>query len=173
MRYHQTQITGDDLQNPNAARTTARTRRSRARSLKHCSVHFLSQTDEWPTPQWLFNSLNAEFGFTLDPCATPANAKGRKFFAKAEDGLSRDWSHDVVFMNPPYGRVIGRWMRKAYESSRTGATVVCLLPARTDTDWWHRYVMKGEIRLLKGRIKFEGAQHAAPFPSAIVVFRPP
>ena len=76
-------------------------------------------------------------------------------------------------MNPPYGRAIGGWVQKAFESSQQGALVVCLLPARTDTRWWHEYVMRGEVRLLRGRITFEGGAHPAPFPSAIAIFRPP
>ena len=79
----------------------------------------------------------------------------------------------IVFMNPPYGGVIGHWMRKAYEASRGGATVVCLVPARTDTAWWHHFAMRGEVRLLRGRLKFGTARNSAPFPSAVVVFRPP
>jgi len=136
-------------------------------------VHFSSATDEWPTPQSLFDALNSEFGFTLDPCATPANAKCRRFFTKADDGLTQDWGDEIVFMNPPYGRAIGHWMKKAYAAARSGATVVCLVPARTDTTWWHRYAMKGQVRLLKGRIRFVGGRHCAPFPSAVIVFRPP
>ncbi len=133
---------------------------------------FSSLTDEWPTPQRLFDALHAEFGFTLDPCATEANAKCGRYFTRAEDGLKQDWSRDAVFMNPPYGRMIGQWVKKAYESAGQGALVVSLLPARTDTRWWHDYVMRGEIRLLRGRLTFEGGKHPAPFPSAIVVFRP-
>jgi site-specific DNA-methyltransferase (adenine-specific) len=76
-------------------------------------------------------------------------------------------------MNPPYGRSIGRWMKKAWEASRSGATVVCLVPARTDTKWWHDFAMRGEIKFLKGRLKFGGCTKSAPFPSAIVVFKPP
>ncbi|HAB17921.1 MAG TPA: adenine methyltransferase [Verrucomicrobiales bacterium] len=136
------------------------------------TVLFRSTTDEWPTPRWLFDTLHAEFGFTLDPCATPQNAKCRKFFTRFEDGLRQDWSGETVFMNPPYGRVIGRWIQKAYETSHSGSTVVCLLPARTDARWWHDHVMKGEIRLLRGRLTFEGGRYPAPFPSAIVIFRP-
>ena len=134
---------------------------------------FSSATSEWETPQWLFDALAAEFDFTLDPCATHESAKCAKHFTREEDGLSRNWQDHTVFMNPPYGREIARWMRKAYESSRSGATVVCLVPARTDTAWWHRWAMKGEIRLLRGRIRFVGGRHSAPFPSAVVVFRPP
>lgn len=134
---------------------------------------FSSASDEWPTPQWLYDSLAREFAFTLDPCATAANAKCRLHFTREQDGLLQDWSHQVIFMNPPYGRVIGRWIEKAYQSSREGSLVVALLPARTDASWWHDYVMKGEIRLLRGRLTFEGGKYPAPFPSAIVVFRPP
>ncbi len=134
---------------------------------------FSSATDEWPTPLWLFEALSAEFAFSLDPCATAANAKCRRFFCKAEDGLRQDWGRETVFMNPPYGRAIGGWVQKAFESSQQGALVVCLLPARTDTRWWHDYVMRGEVRLLRGRITFEGGVHPAPFPSAIAIFRPP
>lgn len=135
-------------------------------------VHFMSATDEWATPQFLFDALNAEFGFTLDPCATAENAKCKKFYTRTEDGLSQDWEEEVVFMNPPYGREIGAWIRKAYESSRSSALVVCLVPARTDTGWWHRYATRGEIRFFKGRLKFGSGQNCAPFPSAVVIFRP-
>jgi phage N-6-adenine-methyltransferase len=135
-------------------------------------VHFMSETDEWATPQFLFDALNAEFGFTLDPCATAENAKCKRFYTKVEDGLRQDWKEEVVFMNPPYGRQIGVWMRKAYESSRAGTLVVCLVPARTDTSWWHRYAMRGEVRFFKGRLRFGNGLNSAPFPSAVVVFRP-
>lgn len=137
------------------------------------SVHFSSETAEWATPQWLFDALSVEFGFTLDPCSTHENAKCATHFTEAEDGLLQDWGDHVVFMNPPYGTQIGKWMRKAYRSAISGATVVCLVPARTDTRWWHECAMKGDIRLLRGRLRFEGGKYSAPFPSAIVVFRPP
>jgi site-specific DNA-methyltransferase (adenine-specific) len=133
----------------------------------------MSGTDEWATPQFLFVALNAEFGFTLDACATQENAKCKKFYTKADDSLSQDWSGETVFMNPPYGREIGAWIKKAYEASLKGAVVVCLIPARTDTSWWHSYAMRGEIRLLRGRLKFGHSDNSAPFPSAIVIFRPP
>lgn len=141
--------------------------------MKDPAVHFSSASCEWSTPQWLFDALAREFAFTLDPCATRENAKCPRFFNREDDGLAQDWGDEVVFMNPPYGAAIGRWMRKAYESARAGATVVCLVPARTDTAWWHLYAMKGEVRLLRGRLKFGNAQNYAPFPSAIVIFRPP
>ena len=133
---------------------------------------FSSATPEWETPQWLFDALDKEFGFTLDPCSSNENAKCRQHFTSKEDGLAQSWEEQVVFMNPPYGREIRKWMKKAFDSSLAGATVVCLIPARTDTKWWHQFAMKGEIRLLQGRLKFGGGDHPAPFPSAIVIFRP-
>ena len=136
-------------------------------------MHFSSATCEWATPDWLFRALDREFGFTLDPCATAQNAKCGKFFTKAEDGLKQCWDIERVFMNPPYGSVIGAWMQKAFESAQDGATVVCLVPARTDTHWWHEFAMRGEVRLIKGRLKFGDAKSCAPFPSAVVIFRSP
>jgi phage N-6-adenine-methyltransferase len=140
------------------------------------SVHFSSESNEWATPAELFDSLDREFEFTLDPCSTDENAKCARHFTAEYDGLAQDWSQDRVFMNPPYGRQIGRWMAKAYQESRRGATVACLIPARTDTSYWHDYAMKGEIRFLRGRqyfIRADGKTGRAPFPSAVVVFRPP
>lgn len=96
---------------------------------------FSSATGEWSTPQDVYDALDTEFGFTLDPCATPENAKCERYFTKEDDGLAQEWT-GVVFMNPPYGRQIGRWLKKAYESALAGATVVCLVPSRTDTRWW-------------------------------------
>ena len=130
---------------------------------------FSSLSCEWATPQWLFDELNAEFGFTIDVCAGAENAKVAQYYD--HDALSREWS-GVVWCNPPYGRKIGDWVRKGYESAEAGATVVMLLPSRTDTKWWHGYVMLGEMRFIKGRLKFGDAKAGAPFPSAIVVFRP-
>lgn len=133
---------------------------------------FSSQSDEWETPQWLFDELNEEFNFTLDPCANAQNAKCPKFYTKEDDGLSKSWAGETVFMNPPYGREISRWVKKAYEEWRNnGTTVVCLLPARTDTRWFHEYVLPyAEIRFLKGRLKFGNAKNSAPFPSMIAIF---
>jgi len=139
--------------------------------MSNLTVHFSSKTDEWTTPQDFFDRLNEEFHFTLDVCATPENTKCRRYFTKHENGLLQKWE-GVCWMNPPYGRVIGQWVKKAYESALDGATVVCLLPARTDTSWWHDYCMKGEIRFVRGRLKFGDASENAPFPSAVVVFRP-
>jgi phage N-6-adenine-methyltransferase len=130
-----------------------------------------SETDLWATPQDFFDRINAEFGFSLDVCATPNNAKCSCYFTVEDDGLAQEWA-GTCWMNPPYGREIDKWMRKAWESSLEGATVVCLVPARTDTRWWHDYAMRGEIRFIKGRLKFGAATTSAPFPSAIVIFRP-
>jgi phage N-6-adenine-methyltransferase len=134
------------------------------------NVHFSSATAEWATPQFLFDELSDIYGgFTLDPCATPENAKCETFFTREDDGLAHSWE-GKVFMNPPYGRTIGLWVRKAFEESTRGALVVCLLPARTDTRWWQDYARRGYIHFLRGRLRFGDAKHAAPFPSAIVTF---
>ena len=133
------------------------------------SVHFSSATDLWATPQDFFDKQNVIYGFTLDVCATADNAKCARYFTETDDGLTQPWQ-GVCWMNPPYGRTIGHWMRKAYESSLTGATVVCLVPSRTDTRWWHDYAMKGQIEFIRGRLKFGNAANSAPFPSALVVF---
>jgi phage N-6-adenine-methyltransferase len=133
------------------------------------SVHFSSATDLWATPQDFFDRQNAIYAFTLDVCATADNAKCAKFYTEADDGLSQPWT-GTCWMNPPYGRTIGQWMKKAYGSSLTGATVVCLVPARTDTRWWHDYAMKGRIEFIRGRLKFGNAKNSAPFPSALVIF---
>ncbi len=136
------------------------------------AVGFRSQVSTWSTPQDFFDKLNAEFKFTLDPCASHDDAKCYKYYTEEDDGLTQDWGGERVFMNPPYGRDIKKWIKKAYdESQKPGTTVVCLLPSRTDTKYWHEYVMKAwEIRLVKGRLKFGDSKNAAPFPSAIVVF---
>ena len=132
----------------------------------------ITKTDVWSTPRDLFAVLDMEFGFTLDPCANAENATCARFFTEHENGLLRSWAEEVVFMNPPYSQCEA-WMRKAYgEAKNEGATAVCLVPARTDTAWWHDFAMKGEIRLLRGRLRFGNAKANAPFPSAIIVFRP-
>jgi phage N-6-adenine-methyltransferase len=135
-------------------------------------VHYSSEDHTWETPADLFAVLNAEFNFELDVCATPATAKCPRYYTPEVDGLAQEWQ-GVCWMNPPYGREIARWMQKAHESAAMGAaTVVCLVPARTDTGWWWRYARHGEIRFLPGRLRFGDAAHCAPFPSAVVVFRP-
>jgi phage N-6-adenine-methyltransferase len=142
-----------------------------SRTRSRASVHFSSATAEWSTPQDLFDELDREFGFDLDVCASAANAKCGRYFTQADDGLAQAW-RGICWMNPPYGAGIGAWVRKAHESSLLGATVVCLVPARTDTRWWQDCCTLGEIRFLRGRLRFNDAG-TAPFPSAIVVFRPP
>lgn len=134
------------------------------------TVHFMSEKMDWGTPQELFDRLNQEFHFALDVCALPENAKCKRFSSPLEDGLLQKWS-GVCWMNPPYGREIEKWMQKTLQESERGATVVCLVPARTDTEWWHKYALNGEIRFIRGRVTFQGAEAIAPFPSAIVIFR--
>ena len=133
---------------------------------------FSSKTDLWETPQDLFDKLNNEFHFTLDVCATPENAKCEEFYTKEQDGLSQPWK-GVVWCNPPYGKQIGSWVRRGFFASLSGNTVVMLLPARTDTRWFHEYIYgKAEIRFIRGRLKFGGSKNSAPFPSMVVMFMP-
>ena len=134
-----------------------------------------SRSDEWPTDPAVFAQIDAEFGpFDLDPCATPETAKCARFFTREDDGLTQEWT-GRVFVNPPFGRrgkALPAWIRKAWEATQNGAElVVCLVPARTGTTWWHDYVMRGEVRLLRGRLRFGESRNSAPFASAIVVFR--
>ena len=131
---------------------------------------FTSATDEWPTPRDFFAAQDAKWGFTLDPCATAENAKCAKFYDRSANGLAQSWAGERVWMNPPYGREIGKWMKKAHEESERGALVVCLVPARTDTAWWHDFAAKGRVEFIRGRLKFGDGKNAAPFPSALVVF---
>lgn len=137
-------------------------------------VMFSSQTDQWATPQAFFDNLNKEFGFTLDPCADDSNHKCQRYFTKEQDGLKQNWEQDIVFCNPPYGRDIKDWVKKAYESAIGGAKVVMLIPARTDTSYFHNYIYgRAEIRFIRGRLKFGDSKNSAPFPSMIVIFNPP
>lgn len=131
---------------------------------------FSSETDLWSTPQEFFNEWNEKYKFTLDVCSDGINNKCKDYFTKEHDGLVQEWKGSC-WMNPPYGREIIKWMKKAYESSLEGATVVCLVPARTDTKWWHEYAMKGEVTFIRGRLKFGESKNPAPFPSAVVVFK--
>jgi phage N-6-adenine-methyltransferase len=148
-----------------ACRQQACYRRRKARP-----VYFRSRSDEWATPWDLFARLDAEFHFTLDVCATAGNAKCQRYFTKADDGLAQTWS-GYAWCNPPYSEV-ARWMAKALEAARTTAElVVCLVPARTDTAWWHDVAAQGEVRFLRGRLRFGDSLSGAPFPSVIVVFR--
>ena len=130
-------------------------------------VLFSSSADQWETPEYVFEELDREFHFTLDVAADERNKKCEKFFSKEDDGLSQEWS-GTVWCNPPYGRQIGKWVKKASEAK---CTVVMLIPARTDTKWFHDYILgKADIRFIRGRLKFGGAKNGAPFPSMVVVF---
>ena len=159
-------------------------------------VHYSSESNEWETPVNFFNKLDYEFNFTLDPCASESNYKCDKYFTIEDNGLKQDWSKERVFMNPPYGREIKYWVEKAYKESLKGALVVCLIPARPDTSYWHNYIFPfaDDIRFIRGRIKFGKTEEVnyreqlnifgikekkpinfesempAPFPSAIVIF---
>jgi phage N-6-adenine methyltransferase len=134
-------------------------------------VLFSSKETVWSTPQDFFNKLNEEFDFTIDVCALPENAKCKRYFTPEDDALKQKWT-GTCFCNPPYGREIGQWVEKASKSADEGATVVMLLPARTDTKWFHNYVYgKAEIRFVAGRLKFGGSKNSATFPSMVVIFR--
>ena len=131
---------------------------------------FSSKSDIWATPQDFFNNLNAEFNFTLDPCALPDNAKCSKFYTPEQNGLKQDWSNETVFCNPPYSD-IKNWVEKAYNEAKRGAKVVMLIPARTDTRYFHEFIYgQHEIRFVRGRLKFGDQKNSAPFPSMVVVF---
>lgn len=133
-------------------------------------LHFSSKSEEWATPDDFFKKYDDVFHFTLDAAASPTNFKCDCFLTKSVDSLKQKWI-GTVWLNPPYGRGIGEWVKKAYDSSLEGATVVCLLPSRTDTRWFHNYCIKGEIEFIKGRLKFGGCINNAPFPSMVVIFR--
>jgi site-specific DNA-methyltransferase (adenine-specific) len=130
-----------------------------------------SLTDDWATPSAFFATLAHEFPFTLDVAASASNAKCERYYDIEADGLSQPWAPHVCWMNPPYGRSIGAWVEKAYHEATLGATIVGLLPARTDTAWWHDYVTKAaEVRFVRGRLKFYNRADA-PFPSAVAIWR--
>ncbi len=137
------------------------------------NVHYSSKRHDWETPPELFTELERRHGpFNLDVCATADVAKCERFFSPADDGLAKPWAPCRCWMNPPYGRTIAAWMKKARAEAAKGATVVCLVPARTDTAWWHDYVVGAEIEFIRGRIRFVGAKEPAPFPSAVVILKP-
>ena len=135
-------------------------------------IMFSSKTDEWSTPQDLFDKLNEEFHFDLDVCANESNHKCALYYDRKQDGLKMPWTNHVVWCNPPYGREIGKWVKKAYfEHCAHGTTIVMLLPARTDTRWFHNYVLGwSAIRFLQGRLKFGDCKNSAPFPSMLVIY---
>ena len=133
-----------------------------------------SKKMDWATPQDFFDKLDAEFHFTLDPCADDQNHKCEKYFTEEQDGLSQDWSGERVFCNPPYGRDVPKWVKKCFDEVYSGNCIcaVMLLHARTDTRWFHDYIyQRAEVRFVKGRLKFGGQTTNAPFPSMVVVFR--
>jgi site-specific DNA-methyltransferase (adenine-specific) len=137
-------------------------------------VMFSSRSDSWATPQSLYDELNAEFGFTLDPCADDENHKCEKYYTKEQDGLKQDWSGERVFCNPPYGKEVKLWVQKCFEEVYCGSCelAVMLLNVRTDTQWFHGYIYnRAEVRFLKGRLSFGDGENRAPFPSMIAVFR--
>lgn len=135
-------------------------------------VMFSSKTDDWTTPQDFFDELNREFKFTLNPCADQFNHKCATYFTKEQDGLAQNWEGYRVFCNPPYCKEIGKWVQKSLEESKKENTlVVMLIPARTDTKYFHDYIYgKAEIRFVRGRLKFGNSKNAAPFPSMVVIF---
>ncbi|MFQ7486715.1 MAG: DNA N-6-adenine-methyltransferase [Faecalibacterium sp.] len=134
------------------------------------AVFYSSKTDMWATPQDFFDALDAEFHFTLDACAVKENAKCEAYYTPEQDGLDQPWT-GRVWCNPPYGRNVGQWVKKAHDTASGGGFVVMLLPARTDTRWFHDYIYgKTEVRFIKGRLKFGSCQNAAPFPSMVVIF---
>ena len=146
-----------------------------ANVIKSAPQLFTSDNTEWETPKPFFDVLNSIHMFDLDVCATPFNSKCESFYTKADDCLSKDWQGHRCWMNPPYGRDVGKYLAKAlYEGGKPGTKVVCLLPARTDTHWWHSFAMRSSgILFVRGRLTFVGAMASAPFPSAVIVFDGP
>lgn len=156
---------------------------------------FTSDKDDWGTPRGFFDALNREFNFDVDVCANLENRKVDKFFSVQQDAFRLQW-HGNCWNNPPYGRGIDRWLKKSIDSALHGSTVVCLIAARTDTNAWFNYARLGEVRFLKGRLKFElsktdiraitienilrkkygikerSIDNSAPFPSALIIYRP-
>lgn len=135
-------------------------------------VMFSSKSDEWSTPQDVFDNLDAEFHFNLDPCCTHENRKCENYYTKEDNGLKHSWGGYSVFCNPPYSN-IAEWVEKCYrEGTKDNTTVVLLIPSRTDTKYFHNFIYnRAEIRFVKGRLKFGGHSNSAPFPSMIVIFR--
>lgn len=142
---------------------------------KDLQVMFSHKSDNWATPQWLFDKLNSRCNFTLDACASEDNAKCSKFYTENDDGLTKSFLNETVFINPPYSKTYD-WVKKAHTEAKTnGVTIVALLPARTDTKWFHEFCLDNdnvaELCFIKGRLKFGDQKNSAPFPSMIVVFR--
>ena len=138
---------------------------------------FESAKQDWETPWDFFKPLNDEFHFSLDAAASSKNTKVvKKFFTEKEDGLAQSWGKHTVWLNPPYGlgkKPLSVWVKKAYDESLTGATSVLLIPARTNTNWFHEICLaKATVRFVKGRPKFGDATHGLPQPLCLVIFRP-
>ena len=133
---------------------------------------FTSNSDEWTTPQELYKELNKRFKFTLDPCSTNENHLCDKYFTKEDDGLSKSWKGETVYVNPPYSN-IKKWVEKCYMEHKTnGTSVVMLIPSRTDTIYFHNYIYhKADIEFIKGRLHFSNSKNSAPFPSMIVIYK--
>lgn len=144
----------------------------RGRRERPMDVHFSSKKQDYTTPDFLFQALDAEFRITVDVCATPENAKCKKYYCPEDNGLIQPWAPEVCFCNPPY-RQTGKWIEKAFLEVLRGATVILLVPARTDTIYWHKWAWYFEIRFFNGRLKFGNEPNSAPFPSAVLVGRPP
>lgn len=146
------------------------------RNMANFANRFKSAKQDWETPMEVFDPLHAEFGFTLDAAASAENAKVARFFNAEDDGLSQDWGRETVWLNPPYGdnaAKLSDWVEKSYRASLLGATVVLLIPARTNTNWFHDLCLqRGEVRFVKGRPRFGDAEHGLPLPLCVVVFRP-
>jgi site-specific DNA-methyltransferase (adenine-specific) len=137
-------------------------------------LHFSSASGNWATPQDFFDKQNEEFHFTLDPCADDTNHKCERYYTEEQDGLKQDWSGEIVFCNPPYGRDVQKWVKKCFDEVYSGKCrcAVMLLPARTDTRWFHDYIYhRAEVRFVKGRLKFGDQKQPAPFPSMVIIFR--
>ena len=137
-------------------------------------IHFSSETVEWETPRSFFDPINFMYDLTLDVCATPENAKCRRFFTKADNGLLKPWFGERVWMNPPYGRTETlRWVRKAYLERNCAEMIIGLVPSRTDTQWFHKYIwgVANSVHFIEGRLKFGGSVNAAPFPSLLFIYR--
>ena len=131
---------------------------------------FCSKNQEWETPDEIYTPLDKEFGFTVDVAASAINHKCSRYLTERDNGLLVSWVGNTCWLNPPY-RQVGKWVKKAYLESLNGVVVVCLVQARTNTNWWHDYCMKGEVRFIRGRPKFKGCKYGLPQPLAIVIFR--
>ena len=132
---------------------------------------FKSESEEWTTPDSIFVPLNDEFHFTIDVAGSKDNAKCPNYYSKEDDALTKEW-RGICWLNPPYGPNLPKWIKKAWDEAKKGATVVMLLPARTNTNYWHNYCFKGEVRFIRGYPKFNNAVQGLKFPLAVVIFRP-